>query len=144
MKEIVKYIFILLLVLVLSACTNESNKKYIERDFDESDYDYEEELVVGYTSRGTPIIKETDEEIEWNNTWDSTCFSKIGYDDDNETLYLIFRDSGSEYRYLDFPYSEWLDFSLADSKGGYYNKYIKGYYYCEKIDKEIECIKGGK
>ena len=106
-------------------------------DYDDEDVEEEDDYsIIGYTSRGTPIVDdiELDLNIDWKNTYDSDCFRKIGYDDTNEILYVRFRDSGAMYRYLDVPYRVWRELKWADSKGGYYNEDIKGRYYCEKID----------
>lgn len=112
-----------ILILILAGC---SETKYKQDDY--------ENEVIGYTSRGTPIIEEPEVDISWQSTPSSTAFSKVGYDADNEDLYVSFRDSGAEYRYSDFSYSDWTDFINADSLGKHFNSYIKGQYYCEKID----------
>jgi len=98
----------------------------------EEEYDYIK--VIGYTSMGTPIIEDPEEDVYWKNTYDSDCFKKIGYVDDLDVLYVIFRDTGDEYRYVDVPYYRWLGLRTADSHGEYYNDYIKGKYICQKVD----------
>lgn len=86
------------------------------------------------TSRGTPIIYDDDvpEDISWQNTPQSDCFSRVGYCPGTETLGVTFRESGSTYYYYSVPSSIWKDLSSADSPGSYYNKHIKGKYTCEK------------
>ena len=84
---------------------------------------------------GTPIVeKSNSSNISWETSIDSSCFSRIGYDKENEILYVEFLDSGSQYRYLGFSYSDWINFKSASSLGQYYNKEIKGNYECEKCE----------
>lgn len=63
---------------------------------------------------------------------DSTCFSRIGYDYESETLAVEFHNTGLYY-YYGVPSSVYIDFRMADSLGGWYNAHIKGFYECEKI-----------
>lgn len=72
---------------------------------------------------------------EMEQTPRSSCFSYIGYDEANETLYVVFRESGMEYVYHNFTDGDWYSFYNADSLGKYYNAHIKGNYECEKIGK---------
>lgn len=96
-----------------------------------------------YTSQGTGIVrKESDIKALFNaleivEVSDSTCFSAIGYSKADEIFYCRFLDSGSEYIYLDVPYSVYKELMVADSKGGYFNKQIKPYYECLKIERCI-------
>ena len=122
MKRVLIIVSIVIIAL-LTACSNSNN----------SNKELSNKEIIGYTSRNTPIIKE-ENNISWNSTPDSTCFSSIGYDEDNNCLYVIFRETGAEYKYSDFTTSDWIDFTEADSLGSYFNKYIKGNYYCEKIE----------
>lgn len=64
----------------------------------------------------------------------STCFSQVGYDSDNEELHLVFRETGKEYIYSEFPEKDWSDFWNAESLGKYYNKWIKGKYPSRKVN----------
>ena len=86
------------------------------------------------TSRGTPIIYDEDlpSGVSWTSTPSSDCFSRIGYDADEETLGVTFRSSEATYYYYGVPASVWRELSSAASKGGYYNEHIKGQYTCEK------------
>lgn len=86
------------------------------------------------TSRGTPIIYDEDlpSGVSWTYTPSSDCFSRIGYDADEETLGVTFRSSEATYYYYGVPASVWRELSSAASKGGYYNEHIKGQYACEK------------
>jgi len=104
-----KITLILLIIFILSGCTNS-----------------EKSTVSKITSMGTPIVeKNNSNNISWDSSIDSSCFSKIGYDEENEVLYVEFLDSGSEYRYLGFSYYDWLDFRASSSLGQYYNQNIK-------------------
>ncbi len=64
---------------------------------------------------------------------DSSCFSRIGYDADNQILKVQFRESGEYYVYFDFSQEDYEDFSSADSLGKYFNAYIKGVYDYERL-----------
>lgn len=65
---------------------------------------------------------------EMQETDRSTCFSSVGYDAKNEELHVVFRNSGKEYIYSDFPNDDWEAFWNAESLGKYYNAHIKGQY----------------
>lgn len=65
---------------------------------------------------------------------DSTCFSEVGYDEENEVLLVRFLESGSLYAYSEISYNLYEDFILSDSLGTYYNSNIKGLYNCERIE----------
>ena len=64
----------------------------------------------------------------------SSCFSAIGYDYDDDILQVTFRDSGVSYQYSDVPVSVWNDLKSASSPGKYYNSDIKGNYSCTRMD----------
>lgn len=103
---------------------------------DREDYDdyYDDDYDDSYTSSGTPINREFDiDSVSMESTPNSDCFSAIGYKTFQKILVVTFRDSGASYIYKDVPYSVWSDLKGADSMGGYYNKYIKGKYECEKL-----------
>lgn len=81
-----------------------------------------------------PLPIEDDEpSAEMVDTPNSTCFLSIGYDEDTETLFVQFRDSGSVYAYDDVPQSIYEELNEADSMGGYYNEYIKGNYTAHRL-----------
>jgi len=63
----------------------------------------------------------------------STVISKIEYDEHNELLRIEFQ-SGKVYYYMNVPKGVYLTLKTARSKGGYFNKYIKGNYEFENID----------
>ncbi|MDX2002709.1 MAG: KTSC domain-containing protein [Chitinophagales bacterium] len=54
----------------------------------------------------------------------STVLALIGYDQDTRKLEVVFR-SGSIYLYIDVPSRLWKELLAADSKGKYYNQFIK-------------------
>ena len=64
------------------------------------------------------------------DTPNSSCFSEVGYCEDEEILVVTFRDSGKTYLYLDVPEWEWYSFISSSSLGGYYNSDIKPFYSC--------------
>jgi len=110
----------------------------IDEQFGEDAYGGTNSLATGgrptTTSAGTPINYNFDlGSVDLIDTPDSSCFSEIGYDERNEVLVVVFRDSGAMYAYKDVPDSVWDDLFFASSMGGYYNENIKGQYDCEKI-----------
>ena len=89
------------------------------------------------TSAGTPIVDREASDFSisdamMRNTPNSTCFSKIGYNEDKEILVVTFRSSGYTYLYFGVSKSEWTAFRTSDSLGKYYNSHIKGHYECFK------------
>lgn len=46
--------------------------------------------------------------------------------------YMILKINDSYYNYCGFPNTQWSHFKDAQSKGNYYNNYIKGNYECPK------------
>ena len=74
-------------------------------------------------------------DLKWQDTPDSTAFSRIGYAAGHKVLGVVFRNSDPRiYLYYDFPQSEWDSFRTAESWGGYYNQHIKGQYESERVD----------
>lgn len=69
------------------------------------------------------------EEIE---TPDSTAFIMIRYNFFYTELKVQFRNSGQWYIYYDVEPEVWDRFKHADSKGGFFNEFIKGYYDYER------------
>jgi len=57
----------------------------------------------------------------------SSNIRSVGYEEDSSTLEIEF-NSGSIYRYLDVPESEYEGLMDAGSKGRYLNRNIKGRY----------------
>lgn len=71
-------------------------------------------------------------EIEWYSTDESTAFSRVGYDETGENLFVVFRSSGKAYMYSEFPPSDFSEFIEAESLGSFYNQNIKGQYPSER------------
>lgn len=69
------------------------------------------------------------EEIE---TPDSTAFIMIRYNFFRAELKVQFRNSGAWYIYYDVELEVWDRFKHADSKGSFFNEFIKGYYEYER------------
>ncbi len=59
---------------------------------------------------------------------DSSSIESIGYDSDNQKLYVKFLSSGKTYVYIDVNKSVYQEFLQADSKGGYLNLNIRNDY----------------
>lgn len=102
----------------------------------------EEDLQhAGFTAHSacfseTPVINGYDlDAIDFVETPDSTAFSQIGYSENRQDLVIQFKESGAYYVYHDVPGDVWDALLAADSRGGYYNREIKGNFDCEKIEK---------
>ncbi len=118
-------VFLVFLLLICTGCTDESTS---ETQSPSSDYMSDAEL----DESGDYAV-----EVDYNDLLeyvDSTCFESVGYDDNEEVLYVRFLDSGSVYAYYGVPYYEYDELVNADSIGGYYNDYIKGQYDCEQLE----------
>jgi hypothetical protein len=63
----------------------------------------------------------------------STAIHKVAYDELNKVLMVEFQ-TGKVYYYRDVPKGVYLTLKTARSKGGYFNKYIKGIYEFENVD----------
>lgn len=83
--------------------------------------------------RSTPVPAKPDYSDIRMHAVDSSCFSSIGYDADNQILKVQFRESGEYYVYFDFSEEDYEAFSSADSLGKYFNAYIKGVYDYERL-----------
>ena len=57
----------------------------------------------------------------------SSALRAVGYDGGDATLVITFQN-GSTYEYSDVPRSAYDELMAADSKGSYFNSYIKGQY----------------
>ena len=65
---------------------------------------------------------------------DSSCFSEVSYDINNEILVVRFRDSGALYYYYKISPSFYDSFRSAESLGGFYNDSIKGKFSCYRLE----------
>ena len=61
---------------------------------------------------------------------DSTCLSHVGYDAEQQTLYLTYRPKGMTYVYFDFTAADYEAFVTAPSLGKYVNTVIKKLHEC--------------
>lgn len=118
-------LLLLALMLLCTACgsTRTSSVPATTADYEEPEYTYHEPEYA---------YSEPDPDDYLESTPDSTCFSAVGYDWDNEVLYVQFRDSGAIYAY-DAPSYVYDELTAADSTGKYYNAYIKGQYTSARI-----------
>jgi hypothetical protein len=57
----------------------------------------------------------------------SSALRAVGYDGGGATLVITFQN-GSTYEYSNVPRSVYDELMAADSKGSYFNSYIKGQY----------------
>lgn len=80
-------------------------------------------------------LKDEKEDLEdlLQETPGSTCFSRVGYYEKGQLLFLEFRESGYIYEYGGFSAEDWESFIGADSLGGYFNENIKGEYTYDRI-----------
>lgn len=62
--------------------------------------------------------------------WNSDCVSSLEYEEEEEKLTIHFQKRGS-YAYFGFPPHAFAEFNYAESRGEYFNLYIRnaGYAY---------------
>ena len=60
----------------------------------------------------------------------SSIISAIGYDGTNIEMHLL---DGTKYEYHNVPQSIFVKLLNAQSKGTYWNKYIKPFYSCRRL-----------
>jgi len=71
-------------------------------------------------------------------TWlalESQMLSATAYDDSKQILYLRFRNTGSVYRYFDFPPVDQQAFLDAESKGRFFRFHIRDHFRYERMAK---------
>lgn len=66
--------------------------------------------------------------VEVLPTPDSTAFVEIAYHHYHGTLSVVFRTSGVGYYYYNVERDIWYQFKNADSKGEFFNEYIRGFF----------------
>lgn len=73
-------------------------------------------------------------EPDWEIVYtpESTALSVISYCEAARELQVQFRNSGAWYIYYDVEPEVWDRFKHADSKGSFFNEFIKGYYEYER------------
>lgn len=59
---------------------------------------------------------------------DSIVIRSVGYDPAASVLEVEFLDSGEVYEYFDVPYSVYLELMEEESKGRYFNDFVKDLY----------------
>ncbi len=104
--------------------TQNNEQAYTEELYNDNEESYNEEEYKP--------LQPTHNDYVLDEYVDSSCFSSVGYDNGN--LYVKFLNSGNIYVYYNVSKNTYNELLEADSKGGYYNDYIKGYYYCERIE----------
>lgn len=84
---------------------------------------------------GEDYIETYDGESWETNIWwvDSSAFDQIGYNFYLDILDVQF-DSSGWYRYYDIEPEMFVEFITSESKGKYYNEYIKGRFECDRLD----------
>ena len=149
MRKSILIILVLLLAVSCAACNDYEkgfaagykdgfNSGYMEGVGDAEDLTYDDGYLDGFHDANTGAARTVPSlydgrDVEWIETPKSTCFSYIGYDSENEILVVVFRESCKVYYYEEFSRSNMDTFKAQYSLGGYYNKYIKGYYPCTKV-----------
>ncbi len=63
---------------------------------------------------------------------DSTNLEAIKYDHNRRILHIKFRN-GSEYEFSNLPQKVYEGLLKSDSKGSYFQQYIKGYYLYKRL-----------
>ncbi len=64
---------------------------------------------------------------------DSSSIEAVGYDSDNQVLYVRFLNSGKTYVYYDVDEPVHREFLQADSKGRYFGSNIRNHYQYDKL-----------
>lgn len=63
---------------------------------------------------------------------DSAGLSAVGYDSHRRLLLVHFRDA-SIYRYFEVPSFVYHELLTSDSKGAYFNRFVRSVFGCERI-----------
>ena len=66
---------------------------------------------------------------------ESSMMSLIGYDEETQTLNILFNNSGQMYEYYDVPKEVFEEFLESDSKGSYFSSMIRNIYVYDKFKK---------
>lgn len=75
------------------------------------------------------LIQEPDIEIPRFEV-ESSCLSHVGYDHEQQTLYLTYRPTGMTYLYYDVSQSDFEALMNAPSLGQHVNRVIKPLHHC--------------
>ena len=123
---------------VASDSTLDNNSKKLPDSSPEKHNEEAYERIKDQEKHNDPATHNFDYDDDYEKfmeeTPQSSCFSEVGYDDESCILYARFRDSGSLYSYHDFEPEVFYEFINDESLGRYFNYYIKGYYYCERLE----------
>ena len=65
--------------------------------------------------------------MNWIETPESSNISRFKYDEDNQALYVEFKN-GSTYQYFDVPETVFEQMKAASSKGSFVAQVLKGTY----------------
>ena len=63
----------------------------------------------------------------------SSQISYIGFDDEENKLYVTFAKTNKTYEYQEVPYTVWKDLKESTSVGSYFSKNIKSKYQYKEI-----------
>lgn len=111
---------------------------YFTNDIDEllsiDGYDLAERLLDPPPVKTPAPTENANDDNFMQDTPNSSCFSQVGYDTDEERLIVEFRETKAVYEYTGFSAADWDAFISADSLGTYFNKYIKGNYTFSRVD----------
>ena len=117
MRNLILIIFLIASILI-TGCQNSSTTNQAASNV--------QSATVESTNAASANSSKT--ETIWVSTPESSAFTKIGYNEGDEILLVVFRESGLTYEYEQFSTNEWDDFLAADSKGTWYNTKIKPFY----------------
>jgi hypothetical protein len=65
----------------------------------------------------------------------STSIKSVGYDPKAQVLEVEFKPKGRLYQYSNVPAKEYEALLKAESKGRYFNRYLKDFYPTKRLDK---------
>ena len=68
---------------------------------------------------------------------DSSSLASVAYDAERTILQIEFRDH-TVYQYIEVPENIHQDFLQADSKGAYFNKYVRNRYVSFKLSSRLQ------
>lgn len=67
---------------------------------------------------------------------ESTLIRSVGYDPAGSVLEIEFVEDDRVYEYDDVPFSVYSELMAAESKGMYFNEFIRDLYSCIRIDRD--------
>lgn len=97
-----------------------------------------EPVATGYNfvfgDNGTPVLANKAQAVlgapeHWEDFYpQSTAIERMRYEYNSNTLKIVFTSSSDEYSFFNVPLSVWIAFKVAESKGKFFYRYIKGNY----------------